>query len=95
MEQSLIDKDKLVESMVWRDDQGMILSIDDVLDTIDTAPTIDPENLRPRGHWEKETVDGPDVVKYTSLLSAFCSRCRRRAWTKSTYCPNCGAKMED
>lgn len=37
MEQSLIDRDKLVESMVWRDDQGMISSIDDVLDTIDTA----------------------------------------------------------
>lgn len=51
MEQSLIDKDKLVESMVWRDDQGMILSIDDVLDTIDTAPTIDPESLRPKAHW--------------------------------------------
>lgn len=57
--------------------------------------TIDPESLRPRGHWEKETVDGPDVVKYTSLLSVFCSRCRRRAWMKSTYCPHCGAKMED
>ena len=94
MEQSLIDRDKLVESMVWRDDQGMISSIDDVLDTIDTAPTIDPESLRPRGHWEKETVDGPDVVKYTSFLPDFCSRCRRRAWTKSTYCPHCGAKME-
>ena len=35
MEQSLIDTDKLVESMMWRDDQGMISSIDDVLDTID------------------------------------------------------------
>lgn len=45
MEQRLIDKDKLVESMVWRDDQGMILSIDDVLDIIDTAPAIDPESL--------------------------------------------------
>lgn len=47
MEQSLIDKDKLVESMVWRDDQGMISSIDDILDTIENEPTIDPESLRP------------------------------------------------
>lgn len=66
-----------------------------VHEIIDRQPTIDPESLRPRGHWEKETADGPDVVKYTSLLSVFCSRCRRRAWTKSTYCPHCGAKMED
>ena len=50
MEQSLIDKDKLLESMVWRDDQGMILSIDDVLDTIENNPTIDPESLRPTAH---------------------------------------------
>lgn len=53
-----------------------------------------PESLRPTAHWEKEMADGPDVVKYTSLLSVVCGRCRRRAWTKSTYCPHCGAKME-
>ena len=65
------------------------------LEEIRGAPTIDPESLRPRAHWEKETVDGPDVVKYTSLLSVFCSRCGLRAWTKSNYCPHCGAKIED
>lgn len=54
-----------------------------------------PESLRPRAHWEKEIVDGPDVVKYTSLFSIFCSRCERRTWTKSNYFPHCGARMED
>lgn len=93
MKQRLIDANALHYRMGVNQDDKQIFYVTG--EDIDAAPTIDPENLRPRGHWEKETVDGPDVVKYTSLLSAFCSRCRRRAWTKSTYCPNCGAKMED
>lgn len=64
------------------------------LEEIRESPTIDPESLRPRAHWEKEIVDGPDVVKYTSLFSVFCSRCERRAWTKSNYCSHCGARMK-
>lgn len=85
----LIDADKLENELMLNCSGVNLYSV------IEDQPTIDPESLRPRGHWEKETVDGPDVVKYTSLLSAFCSRCGRRAWTKSNYCPHCGAKMED
>ena len=94
MEQSLIDKDKLAESMVWRDDQGMISSIDDVLDTIDTAPTIDPESLRPKAHWiydGKTDEDGNLVCR--------CSRCehgdRHSPGITVPYCWFCGAKMEE
>lgn len=86
MEQSLIDRDKLVESMVWRDDQGMISSIDDVLDTIDTAPTIDPESLRPHGKWVKEPFSSRCVC--TNCKSVF------PEWIRVyNYCPLCGARM--
>lgn len=94
MEQRLIDKDKLVESMVWRDDQGMILSRDDVLDTIDTAPTIDPESLRPKAHW---IYDGR--IDEDGNLVCWCSRCehgdRHSPGITVPYCWFCGAKMED
>lgn len=91
----LIDADAMKEELLWGNVYLSDNETNALVDLIDNQPTIDPESLRPRGHWEKETVDGPDVVKYTSLLSVFCSRCRRRTWTKSTYCPHCGAKMED
>lgn len=93
MKQRLIDANALHYRMGVNQDDKQIFYVTGK--DIDAAPTIDPESLRPRGHWEKETVDGPDVVKYASLLSVFCSRCERRAWTKSNYCPHCGAKMEE
>ena len=97
MEQSLIDRDKLVESMVWRDDQGMISSIDDILDTIENEPTIDPESLRPTAHWVK---DGDAENPYRGSGTKYhCSACGRRAGYKQRwlykFCPCCGAKMED
>lgn len=91
----LIDADAMKEELLWGNVYLSDNETNALVDLIDNQPTIDPESLRPRGHWEKETVDGPDVVKYLSLLSVFCSRCERRAWMKSAYCPHCGAKMED
>ena len=40
----VIDKDKLITSMVWHDQQGMISSIEDVLDIIEAFPTLTPPN---------------------------------------------------
>ena len=92
----LIDGEKLKNEVASTFHGAIGLTVTGAVhEIIDRQPTIDPESLRSKGHWEKETVDGPDVVKYTSLLSVFCSRCRRRAWMKSTYCPHCGAKMEN
>lgn len=91
----LIDADTMKEELLWGNVYLSDNETNALVDLIDNQPTIDLESLRPRGHWEKETVDGPDVVKYTSLLSVFCSRCRRRAWMKSTYCPHCGSFMEN
>ncbi len=39
-----IDKDKLITSMAWHDQQGMISSIDDILDIIEAFPTLTPPN---------------------------------------------------
>lgn len=39
-----IDADKFKESLVWHDEQGMIASIEDVLDIIDSIPTYTQPN---------------------------------------------------
>ena len=39
-----IDKDRLITSMAWHYQQGMISSIDDVLDIIEAFPTLTPPN---------------------------------------------------
>lgn len=40
----MIDKNELITSMAWHDQQGMISSIDDVLDIIEAYPTLTPQN---------------------------------------------------
>ena len=39
-----IDKDKLITSIAWHDQQGMISTIDDVLDIIEAFPTLTQPN---------------------------------------------------
>ncbi len=52
-----IDKDKLITSMAWHDQQGMVSSIDDVLDIIEAFPTLTPQNKPERaGLYGKYTV---------------------------------------
>ena len=40
----MIDKNELITSMAWHDQQGMISSIDDVLDIIEAYPTLTQPN---------------------------------------------------
>ena len=40
----MIDKNELITSIAWHDQQGMISSIDDVLDIIEAYPTLTPPN---------------------------------------------------
>ncbi|MFQ8982707.1 MAG: DUF551 domain-containing protein [Evtepia sp.] len=40
----MIDKNELITSIAWHDQQGMISSIDDVLDIIEAYPTLTPQN---------------------------------------------------
>ena len=50
----VIDKDKLITSMAWHDQQGMISCIDDILDIIEAFPTLTQPN--------EPLVTGFDVV---------------------------------
>lgn len=68
---------------------------------IDEAPTIDPEEMRPRGKW----IWNPNGMDW-GLGAWECSECACRnnnlpmnsnmnplMFSGSNYCPNCGAKM--
>lgn len=48
-------------------------------------PTIDPEDLRPKGEWQFLYKD----EEYT----LYGCECGWRETSKTNYCPNCGAKM--
>ena len=39
-----VDKDTLITSLAWHDQQGMISTIDDILDIIEAFPTLTPQN---------------------------------------------------
>ena len=57
------------------------------IEIIDHAPTIDPEELRPKGRW---------IHDINNLYG--CSECLERETMPhkklKNYCPNCGAKMD-
>ena len=66
-----------------------------VLEAIDTAPTIDPESLRPTAQWENEDDYYGDSIVWC------CSACKGRVILEDgtpeennyEYCPHCGARM--
>ena len=57
------------------------------------APTLDPEDLRPKGRWIKASTyrdeDGYICYEYA------CSLCNELEDDTRPYCHNCGAKMEE
>lgn len=60
----MIDADKLITSMAWHDQQGMISTIDDVLDIIEAFPTLSSDLISRsallRGETEPEITTGSD-----------------------------------
>ena len=72
-------------------------TLEDVLEAIKNAPTIDPETLRPVAHWVNEEDYNGDAVIWT------CSRCKDSSVMYEgtpkengmKFCPYCGAKMEE
>lgn len=54
-----------------------------VLD-IDSAPTIDPESLRPTAHWISDSGGSTNVV---------CSACNAISFAAYNFCPECGKRM--
>lgn len=87
----LIDANALVEKLI--NNGWLKLDITDSAEmiaveaTIDEAPTIDPESLRPKGRW-----DTKDMHKCTNCGVVAISDEWQYLHTK--FCPNCGAKME-
>ena len=63
----------------------------DVVQYLNTLPTVDPEELRPKGRWETVAEEDSD---FGTMVSEGCSACGMHSWRQSDYCPNCGAKME-
>ena len=61
------------------------------LRAISDAPTIDPESLRPVGHWV-DAVEQPYFRKHSH--TKVCSECGRRKEGRWDFCPHCGARME-
>lgn len=67
------------------------------ISSIEAAPTIDPESLRPKGRWT--VIEGED---WNEDVIYQCSECKEefvsfegtdldKLWN---YCPECGAKLE-
>lgn len=52
---------------------------------------IDPESLRPKGRWGIYT-DEDEV--FGDIYYPKCTLCGKLAFSTTSYCPNCGAKME-
>ena len=100
----LIDANALRKKALWMempDNQGINFNVHAVpVLSIDDAPTIDPESLRPKGRWIKTK----ETLGYQDVDCVECSVCHD-SWLADEdnsfeylghwhYCPNCGAKTE-
>jgi translation initiation factor 2 gamma subunit (eIF-2gamma) len=90
----LIDADRLkAEIMGWcvvTDDlfgMGKYHEREIVLQAIEESPTIDAVPVV-RGEWEI-------AIGYDPNKKVQCQNCYKTACEPTSYCPNCGAKMED
>lgn len=89
----LIDADALREGWLEWDIYDEI-EANTVLYSIDDQPTINPEDLRPKGQW----------IERVGIGEWICSECQHEIYLPfgetpeeigTNYCPNCGAKMEE
>ena len=72
-----------------------------VIDRINAAPTLSPDEVRGVGKWIEKEVYNLEYTTIEQMQSASCSVCGKIHTTpfsyyfsKYNYCPNCGAKME-
>ena len=85
----LIDADALREEWLeWNPCET--IEANTVLYSIDEQPTIDPESLRPVGHWVKQD----DYTECSNCECWYNSPETETADDREPYCPRCGARME-
>ena len=78
-----LDEDGYVADVDYTKADKLIM--DAISEVFETAPTIDLEELRPKGRW---------VCLEAEIGFYACSECDHRILrAKCNYCPNCGAKM--
>ena len=87
----LIDANTMKEELLW----GNIYLSDNetnaLVDLIDEQPTIDPESLRPHGHW----IQTKSAWEQKQLECSCCGSKWPEYARFFAYCPYCGAKMEE
>ena len=90
MEQRLIDANALKKEVGSTFHGAIGLTVTGAVhEIIDRQPTIDPESLRPKGHWERPS---------TLLNIVNCTACKTTFpgdFDEFRYCPNCGCFMEN
>lgn len=95
----LIDADALKKTM-WREsypirteylglDRGMCTEA--IENVINAAPTIDPESIRPKGHYLTRRVYDSNYGEHVTLYR--CSECGLSDDFEYRFCPYCGADM--
>ena len=85
----LIDADRMKEELLWGNVFLPAIQTNTLVDLIDNQPAIDPENLRPKGHWERPS-------KLLNIVN--CTACKTTFpgdFDEFRYCPNCGCFMEN
>ena len=88
----LIDADALVDFIDCghlRNPLESCFSERDVVDMLESRPTIDAAPVV-RGEWKNVYKSG-----YKPNPENVCSECDCWSHRRSSFCPNCGAKMED
>ena len=73
---------KSMEQASWSYSKLMMYEI---AQEIEDAPTIDPKDLQPHGHWIEHPTGG--------LVCSHCDRYKPDEW-RSMCCPNCGAILD-
>lgn len=79
--------------------KGWDKAIDTAVKAVEKLPAADVAPVK-HGEWKGYThskfygLDKDDNPIYRDGVLYYCSECRRRSIIKTSYCPNCGAKME-
>lgn len=82
----LIDADAIKRRVViGGSEQCKKCALVEMLDEIENAPTVEAEPIR-QGHWKTNVYASQVVV---------CSFCNNTSLVPTTYCSNCGAKMDE